>query len=411
MIKDANHYFIKCGVYRRAAGGRDGFTLSEILVVVVLITIVTSSVYSLYEVGARAHRSAVVRAEAVSSMRFLQKLLSDKVARRSGEAYNAFMKKDGFRSLGRAGIESVMSSDISARSEPLYRAAGYGHYQLHESLAVENIGPGELKNRLPLLPASSGDAMTGPYFYEATREAEVNGSEAFRISFDRVPAGVFGSSFMGAGNSAVISTNASDATLEINTNAMNDLSPLIGPSPPANVSFTVVATSVQRVRASVFKMVFFFDSNSPPVETLSPNISPEDIRKSFVESASLFCADGMMFYERGTGETIVNHAIYLETPPEGTGPFAPDGTPIKTVRYAMAKKENGEWKYYDDALMSNALKFDLSYFDAKGAALETPSGDWKWMHAPKAAGVRAEIVTSSGGVGYPMQMTFMFDPQ
>lgn len=390
---------------------RPGFTLSEIMVVVVLISIVTSSVYSFYEIGARAHRSAVVRAESVSSMRFLQKLLIDKAARKSDGAYSAFMKKDGFASWGREEIESIMAADIHAKNEPLYRAAGYSNYPLHASLSITAIGQDSLKSKLPLSIAASADSFAGAYVYEATKEAAISGSENFKITFNHSPAKVFGASFLGVGNSAVISTNASDGTLEINTNNLCDLTGLIGPAPPVNVSFQIGARASSPVTASVFDLLFFFDSNFPPSESLSSNIAPGDIKKFFVESACVLCGDGVMFYEHDTGENFINHAIYLETPADSDAEYDGDGNKLKTVRYAMAKKENGEWKVYNDVIMNNAIIFELTYFDKNSEILNAPPGEWKWRYAPSVSGFFLEAVTSNGGIKNPMKMTFQFSSQ
>ena len=390
---------------------RPGFTLSEILVVVVLISIVTSSVYSFYEIGSRAHRSAVVRAESVSSMRFLQKLLIDKAARKSEEAYSAFMKKDGFAALGRGDIESIMAADMHAKNEPLYRAAGYSYYPLHASQSISTIGHDALKRKLPLSLAASTGSFAGAYVYEATKEASISGSENFKITFNRSPVKVFGSSFLGVGNSAVILTNASDGTLEINTNNLCDLTGLIGPAPPVNVSFTIDVSASSPVTASVFNLIFFFDANFPPAESLSSNILPGHIKKFFVESACVLCGDGAMFYERDTGENYINHAIYLETPPDAEAEYDGDGNKLKTVRYALAKKENGEWKVYNDVLMNNAIKFEFSYFDKNGEILSAPQDEWKWRYAPAVSGFYLEAVTSIGGIKNPMKMTFQFNSQ
>ncbi|HOT77762.1 MAG TPA: prepilin-type N-terminal cleavage/methylation domain-containing protein, partial [Candidatus Wallbacteria bacterium] len=260
-------------IFNSGVGAVKAFTLPEILVVVLLISVVTSAVYSFYELGARAHKSALGRLEAVSSMRFLQKLLSDKLSRKSENCYSAFLKKDGFAGLAKNQIENILTENMHAKNDPLYGAVGYAYYQSHSAGGITNITAAEAAGKLGAAASSMAKDFRGAYLYEATKEAAVAAGESFSFSFDRAPSKVIGSSFIGAGKSVVISTNASEATAELNVGNYIDLNPLIGSNPPVNISFSVNIKSGASSIANLFHVFFFFDSDAPPSVSLSANIT------------------------------------------------------------------------------------------------------------------------------------------
>lgn len=389
---------------------KNAFTLPEILVVVLLISIVTSAVYAFYEIGARSHRNAVARSESVSSMRFLQKLMLDKLSRKSDDAYSAFFKKNGFSALSRAEIETIISSDMHSRSDALYGAAGYNSYPIHSSLAITNVKPSMIKNKFAALSSRPGDLFKGPYLYQATSEAAVNGAESYKISFDRLPSKILVSSSLIPPNSASLSANSGGDTLELNA-VVKDASSLIGASPPVNISFFIDTKISAPVTSNIFNIFFFFDSNIPPAEVLSPNLSGNEINKYFIESAFIFCGDGLMFYEHETLENYINHAIYLETPGESDAEYDNDGNITKNIRYAFSKIINGERKVYNDILLKDITGFSLNYYDKNSRLLPFADEGWRWLYAPEISFITLETITDKNGIKNPMKMTFQLFTQ
>ncbi len=397
-------------ISRRPAGRKNAFTLPEILVVVILISIVTSAVYAFYEIGARSHRNAIARSESISSMRFLQKLMLDKLSRKSDDAYSAFFKKNGFSGLSRAEIETIIASDIHSHSDALYTAAGYNSYPVHSSLAITNIKPSMIKNKFSALSSRAQDLFKGPYLYEATSEAAVNGAENYKISFDRLPSKILASSSLIPPNSASLGANSGGDTLELNA-VIKDASALMGSSPPVNISFFIDTKISAPPTSNVFNIFFFFESNTPPAEVLSPNLSRDEIKKYFIESAFIFCGDGLIFYEHETLENYINHAIYLETPGGDDAEYDNDGNIIKNIRYAFSKVTNGERKVYNDILLKDITGFSLNYYDKNSKLLPFADEGWKWLYAPEIAFITLETITNKSGIKNPMKMTFQLFTQ
>lgn len=397
-------------ISRSPAGRKNAFTLPEILVVVILISIVTSAVYAFYEIGARSHRNAIARSESISSIRFLQKLMLDKLSRKSDDAYSAFFKKNGFSKLSRAEIETIIASDMHSRNDALYSAAGYSSYSIHSSIGITNIKPSMIKNKFASLSSGPKDLFKGPYLYEATSEAAVNGAENYKISFDRLPSKILASSSLVTPNSASLSANSGGDTIELNA-VIKDASVLIGASPPANISFFIDTKISVPVTSNIFNIFFFFESNTPPAEVLSPNLSQEEIKKYFIESAFLFCGDGLIFYEHETLENYINHALYLETPVGGDAEYDNDGNIIKNIRYAFSKVINGERKIYNDILLKDITGFSLNYYDKNSRLLPFANEDWKWLYAPEIAFITLETITYKNGIKNPMKMTFQLFTQ
>ncbi|OQA77040.1 MAG: hypothetical protein BWY32_02681 [bacterium ADurb.Bin243] len=393
------------------AGTGKAFTLPEILVVVLLISVVTSAIYSFYELGARAHKKALGRLESVSSMRFLQKLLSDKLSKKSENCYSAFLKKDGFAGLTGNQIENILSENLHAKNDPLYDAVGYAYYRSHAAGGITNISASDAAKKIVSSKVSMEKDFRGAYLYEATKEAAVAPGELFNFSFDRAPSKVFGASFLGAGKSAVISTNASESTAELNVGDYIDLNSLIGPSPPVNPSFSVNIKSGTATIANLFHVFFFFDSDAPPSASLSPNITSEEIKKYFIESAGLYCGDGIMFYETDSFENYVNHAIYVHTPPAGEADYDPDGNILKTLRYAFSHTTESGKKIYDEVIVKNLSEFNFVYYGKNGDIIEPARTGWKWAYAPQISFLSVEAVSSKDGIKSPVKMTFQFYTQ
>jgi prepilin-type N-terminal cleavage/methylation domain-containing protein len=389
---------------------RKAFTLPEILVVVLLISIVTSAVYAFYEIGARSHRNAVARSESISSMRFLQKLMLDKLSRKSDNAYSALFKKNGFSGLSRVQIENIIGSDMHSQSEALYGAAGYNFYQTHSSLGITNIKPSMIINKFTSLSSRPEEVFKGPYLYEATSEAAVAGVENYKISFDRLPSKILASSSLIAPNSASLSANSGEDTLELSA-VYKDAAALIGASPPVNISFLIETKISAPLTSNIFNIFFFFDSNTPPAEVLSPNLAEDKIKKYFIESAFIFCGDGLMFYEHETLESYINHALYLETPGVDEAEYDSDGNIIKNIRYAFSKIINGERKVYNDILLKDITGFNLSYYDKNSRPLPFSGDDWQWLYVPKVSYITLETLSSKDGIKNPMKMTFQLYAQ
>ncbi len=390
--------------------GKNAFTLPEILVVVILISIVTSAVYAFYEVGARSHRNAMARAESISSMRFLQKLMLDKLSRKSDDAYSAFFKKNGFSGLSRSEIEAVLISDMHSNSDALYSAAGYNSYPIHSSMGITNIKSSMIKNKFAALSSRPQQIFKGPYLYEATSEAAVNGEQNYKISFDRLPAKILASSSLIPPNSASLSANSGGDTLELSA-VIKDASIIMGDAPPVNISFFIDTKISAPSASNVFDIFFFFDSNILPAEVLSPNLSGNEIKKYFIESAFILCGDGLMFYEHETLENYINHAIYLETPDAQSAEYDNDGNIIKNIRYAFSKVINGERKIYNDILLKDITGFSLNYYDKNSRLLPFKDEEWQWLYAPEISFVTLETITDKNGIKNPMKMTFQLFTQ
>jgi len=391
---------------------KKAFTLPEILVVVLLISIVTGAVYSFYELGARSHRNAVALSESISSMRFLQKLALDKLSRKSNDVYSVFFKKNGFLQLSRSQIENIISADMHSENEALYGAAGYNFYPMHSSLAVENVKPSVIINKLASLSSPPGELFKGPYLYEASSTAATDavGIENYKISFDRLPSKILASSSLTAPNSASLTTNSGEDTLELNA-VYKDASVLIGASPPVNISFFVQTIISAPLTSNIFDIFFFFDSNTPPTEVLSPNLPQDNIKKYFIESAFIFCGDGLMFYEHETLENYINHALYLETPGAAEAEYDSDGNITKNIRYAFSKIINGERKVYNDILLKDIIDFKLNYYDRNWLPITFDDDNWQWLYAMNVSYITMEILSSKDGVKSPMKMTFQLFTQ
>ncbi len=385
------------------------FTLAEILAAVVLISIVTGAIYSFYEIGARTHRNYIARSESISAFRFLQKLLIDKLERKSEDIFSAFMKKNGFTAITQAEINEIIRAPYP-RNEALYRAAGYNSYSLHQALNVESIDVSKLKKRFEQAQNFDESIYGGPYLYEATIETELTGPENYRISFERSPAGIIAASFLSGDNSTILNSNLSDDTLELNAGIFKNAGVLINAPSVSDVSFFIQANVNNRINLNVFNAFFFFNSNYPPGVTLSQNLEETSIKKYFIESACLYCDDGILFYEHDTLENYTAHAIYLETPADGgQAEYDENGVALKNIRYAFSRTTTNEVMAYNDILIKNVMNFKISYYDKNSKLIDFDNAEWKWHYAPFISSIALETVIYKDGIIDPIKMIFSID--
>ena len=118
---------------------RYGFTLSEVMIAMVLLSIITQAVFSFYSIGISTYKRSSINAEIVASVRYLKKLVEEKISFKSNNNFNVFMKKDGFSDI--PGFKNIMVENLEESNQPLYTALGFGGYLM-------NSGPDRSKSRM-----------------------------------------------------------------------------------------------------------------------------------------------------------------------------------------------------------------------------------------------------------------------
>lgn len=368
-----------------------GFTLSEVLVAMVLLSIITQAVYQFYSIGLKTYRRSQISADTIGSIRYLKKLVEDKISFKSNNNFNTYMKKNGFSTL--SGMKNIMVENLEGPNLPLYTALGYSDYLVHSSKNVEECTSETILKKLASLGHIYNGEFTGNYIAEITKEAGllVSPGTAFSFSFGSIPAAMLGASFLGPGDSVGVSSSVNaSVTAEINSSAVRDISYIFAGASPGTVDMLVDVRKQDPSPAMLFTLLASFDSKNVPAV-------PGDTTTGFyfVTGTNLFCDDGMMFYEQDANDIFTNHAFYVSTPDTDEAEIDSDGNVLKQIRYAFAVNKGAGWKFVDDAFIYNVETIAFNYFDRAGNRIACDKNYWQWHKGDEIFGVEIDITTKS----------------
>jgi|GEM_PF-5525869 len=384
------------------------FTLAETMVVIVLMSIITAAIYSFYSIGTNAHRNSMERLESLSALRFVQKLFLEKFNKRSDGAYNAFLRQDAMSQVTTEELRLIVTGNLSADNQRLYQKTGFASYAAHPASQITDCSFEAISKKMSGFGIKP-DEFYGPYLYEVTNETALNGTQNYKILFDKAPSKIYGVNFLGANGNVSVSSNASDQTAEISSYNLKDISSLLGAEPPLNFSLSIEASGNVNNITNIFTFFFFFDQKTPPSISLSQNLDQNNFKKFFIRGSNLFCSDLIAFYESSTDENYINHAFYLASPPAGEENFNQDGLALKNLHYVFSGMVKGKRQCYDETLIKNILSFKLSYYDTKSKKIECPADKWKWFFSPRISSVALEMVISNGGYETPIRLSFIIN--
>lgn len=382
--------------------GRNGFTLTEVMVVMVLISIITGAIYTFYSIGIRSHQLARRRSEIMASTRFIQKLIEEKIGRRSDGAHSAFMKLGGMASL--PGVTSeIMTAPLTGPNPRLYAALGYSGYNSHSNYGVVECTTGVIIDRLAADGYAYKDDFTGSYLFEVTRteEGQLKGRE-YRINFDGKPTRILAAGFLGETDSVAFGSIAANDTCELNVRhaGIRDVTEIATtPASLESSSFLAVVDKGKTGSARLFSIFFSFDSRTPPTFTSPSGMSATDAKKYFISPCNLFCDDGFMFFEEDTGGVIVNHSVFA------VGPAAPSGA-LRELRYATSRRDGVSWRCLDDLLVGDMAVLKFTYFDRHGAEIKPGRNEWQWRRGNDIASIVLEIRESEDDKESASRMVF-----
>ncbi|HNY13754.1 MAG TPA: prepilin-type N-terminal cleavage/methylation domain-containing protein, partial [Candidatus Wallbacteria bacterium] len=361
----------------RLSGRPRGFTLSEVMIVVVLLSIVTQAVYQFYAVGVRSYKNSQIHAETVGSIRYLKKLIEEKIQFKSNNNHNIFMRKEGFLAVGSLG--SIMVGTLEGTNLPLYNKLGFSQYLTHASLNVEECTMEVLVKKLSALGYVYNGDFRGSYVSEIVKNTASVSDGIFSFSFGSKPSNMLGGSFLGDQDSVTLSASANPAaTVEINTSAVRDLTYLFDGAGAGQVDVLMNARKYDASVRPLFTLFSSFDQKQVPGFLPGTNVTAQDKKNYFITGTNLFCDDGMMFYEEDTSGALINHAFYVKTPITDEAELDDEGNVLKQIRYSFARNEGGEYKYVDDTVISNVEKISLSYFDKNGVQIACDKNFWEW---------------------------------
>lgn len=383
-----------------------GFTLSEVLVAVVLLSIITQAVYQFYSIGVKSYRRSQISAETTGSVRYLKKLVEDKISFKSNNNFNTFMKKNGFSTL--SGLNAIMVENLEGTSIPLYDALGFSEYLAHPSKNVHECTMETVLKKLAAIGHVYNGEFTGNYIAEITKEAALldASSSFFEFSFGAAPAAMLGASFLGPADSAKVSASVNSAlTAEINASSVRDISYLFAGATPGTVSARVDVCKQDPAPARIFTLLASFDSKSVPAFTPGSNMSSADRQFYFITGTNLFCDDGMLFYEQDASDRFINHAFYVSAPATDEAVLDSDGNPLKEIRYAFASDKGAGWQLVDDSVISNVEKIVFSYYARDGSRIPCDKNYWQWRRGDEIYGVEIDITTKSEDVSENFRMT------
>ncbi|HOD41319.1 MAG TPA: prepilin-type N-terminal cleavage/methylation domain-containing protein, partial [Candidatus Wallbacteria bacterium] len=291
---------------------RYGFTLSEVLVAMVLLTIVTQAIYQFYSIGLRSYRNSQISADMVGSARYLKKLIEEKISFKSNNNFSTFMKKNGFSTI--SGLNNILVELPEGRNIPLYNALGFSDYLVHQSKNIEECTSETIVKKLAALGHIYNSEFSGNYITEVTKEAGLLNGAALSFSFSPAPVNMLGASFCGPGDFVKISADCNPSlTAEINVSGLSDISNLFSPLPAGPVSIIANVNKRSAYNGRVFDLMASFDTKQAPVFTPGTGMAAPDAKTYFVTGANLFCDDGMLFYEQDINDRFVNHAFYVKT--------------------------------------------------------------------------------------------------
>lgn len=388
---------------------RKGFTLSEILVVIVLLPLVTGAVYSFFSIGIRTHQRSQQLSMFNASIRMAQKLISEKLEKRSDKNFSVFMRKEGFSKLLPA-IADIMKLPVSGVNAKLYQALGFSNFAYHQLTGIENCTSETIINKLAERGFIYNDDLTGSYVYEVSRKEEMVKARLYNIGFDVKPSGFIGGSFLEITDSVLLSVAPSPATLEINFPArvLKDMSSLLTSETDAGGKpfFTIRVNKGGMALRNAFDLFFSFDSKQPPIPSVSGGFAEGDVKKYFVVSANLFCDDGMLFYEEDTSGSVINHAIYVSDGPPEDAEYDDSGKKLRQLRYAIGKKNADRWISLDDVLIGGISSAVFSYYNAAGANIKCDPDSWKWHKGKDVSRVVLEVMVDNAGYYVPTRLVF-----
>lgn len=373
-----------------------GFTLSEVLVAMVLLSIVTQAVYQFYSIGLKTYRRSQISADTIGSIRYLKKLVEDKISFKSNNNFNIYMKKNGFSTL--SGLKNIMVENLEGANLPLYAALGYSGYLVHSSKNVEECTSETIIKKLAALGHIYNGEFAGNYIVEATKEAGLlsGASSSFAFSFGTAPVSLLGAGFLDPSDSLKVSSSVNASlTAEINTAAVRDISYLFSGASGGTVNMLIDAQKQDPSPSPLFSLFAAFDSKQVPVITQGANMDAQDFKIYFVTGTNLFCDDGMMFYEQDANDIFTNHAFYVSTPETEEAELDSDGNVLKQIRYAFAVNKGAGWKFVDDSFISNVENIVFNYYDRAGNRIACDSNYWQWHRGDEIYGVEIDITTRS----------------
>lgn len=380
-----------------------GFTLSEVMIVVVLLSIVTQAVYQFYAVGVKSYKNSQIHAETVGSIRYLKKLIEEKIQFKSNNNHNIFMRKDGFAAIG--GLSNIMVETLEGANLPLYDKLGFSQYLTHSSQNVEECTIEVLIKKLSALGYIYNGDFRGNYVCEMTRNAGTLSSEAFSFSFGSRPSKMLGGSFIGDQDSVKLTASSNPAaTVEINASAMRELTYLFDGSTALPIDVLINVRKHGAAVKPLFNVFSSFDQKQVPVVLPGTNMSPLDKKIYFITGTNLFCDDGMMFYEEDTSGALINHAFYVKTPAAEEAEFDDEGNILKQIRYSFARNEGGNYKYVDDTVISNVEKISFSYFDKDGEPVACDKNYWEWHKGDGIYSINIDITTKKDDIKESFKM-------
>ena len=385
------------------SGNPRGFTLSEVMVVVVLLSIVTQAVYQFYAVGVRSYKNSQIHAETVGSIRYLKKLIEEKIQFKSNSNHNTFMRKEGFLSLGSLG--DIMVGTLEGRNLPLYDKLGFNQYVTYSSPDVEECTIETLIKKLSAMGHVYNGDFRGNYVCEISKDAPAVSAGIFSFSFNSKPSKMLAGSFLGDQDSVKLSASVNPAaTVEINTSSIRDLTYLFDGAGAGQVDILMNARKYDASVRPLFTIFSSFDQKQLPGLLLGTNMTAQDKKNYFITGTNLFCDDGMMFYEEDTSGALINHAFYVKTPDSAEAELDAEGNILKQVRYSFARNEGGNYKYVDDTVISNVEKISLSYFDKDGAQIACDKNFWEWHKGDEIYSINIDITTKKDDIKESFKM-------
>jgi Tfp pilus assembly protein PilE len=381
-------------IYNRAA-----FTLSEVMVALVLLTIVTQAVYSFYTIGVKTYRRSQLSADTVGSVRYLKKIIEEKLSFKSNNNFSVFMKKNGMSTL--SGFKNILCINAEGPNLPLYTALGFGDYIAHPGKNIQECTMEAVIKKMSGLGRIYNSEFSGNYIAELNKNAaSISGPSArFEFSVSHPPAAALGFGFLEPSDSVKVTTSHnSSLTAEINSSDMKDIAFLFSGAPPASaVNMNITVQKQDASLKKIFSILASFDSKTAPSITPGTNIQPADYKFYFVTGSNLFCDDGMLFYEQDINDRFINHAFYVKTPETDEAELDSDGNVLKEIRYAFARESEG-WKFIDDTIISNVESVAFTYYDKDANEVACDKNFWQWHKGDQVYSVNIDVTTKKEDV-------------
>lgn len=402
--------------------GKKGFTLSEIMVVVVLLSVVSGAVFSFYSIGLRTHKIARDRSESVAAVRFMQKLLERKATVKSADNYSTFMKKFGMEELSPI-LNEIMKAPLNGKCLKLYEALGFNAYEYSSVSKIEISTVGVIINRFKEFGMENYDTrmLIGPRICEISKEVELERPDdgIYRFCFGMKPAKIWAYCPLPPPPPIVLkctvagsSDTSATHTAEINTGRIVDFTDRLTdhPRPYFWINFSEYPVS----SGKLFNIIASFEDKifMPPSDTFG--MTESSFKHYFMIPSNIFCDDGMMIYDVDTSGVVTNHAFYVTTPgPENYEvEFDDDGMPLKQVRYCMSRFKGDKLEPgnpIDDVVISNVKKIKFNYYDKNYDQITCPQTDWKWHPGDEVSSVTVDLITSYGGSSNSSRISVDFE--